>query len=321
MESGEALVELVATSGLKDLNLLYRLVRLLDTAEGMEQDPARLAFLFELDRLVARLRRSAEGLLVLVGAPVPLGRPGAGAMGWLDVARAAAAESLDFRRVQVAAVPAGALARGAADDLVHLLAELIDNALGMSANGAQITVGARLVQDGVVVIVEDRGIGLSPDQVAALNARLAAAPVLDVQATCQRGLHMVACLARRLGAFVQLRQRPGGGTTALVIVPQRLVIDAPVARPSPFYAAAAGVAGDRWAHPPAASRSAGVGAFGLPQRTPAPGPWRPDRTSSGPPDPRRVLRDLGDFDAGLLRARRDLAGWPPSQSTTSWEAR
>lgn len=316
IEEAEAREELVATIALRELNLIYQLIRLIDQAELGEQDAVRLDLLYRLDYLATRLRRSSEGLLLLAGHGIPVGREGT--MSLVDIARAAAGESRDFKRVKIAGLPPLALIAGAADDTVHLLAELVDNALELSPEKAVVTVSGHAVSGGIALRVEDLGIGLPLTQIAGLNARLGQAPVIGVEATRQMGLYVVATLAHRLGALVQLQPRPGGGTCALVVIPSHLVTESPattlpagpVARATTArdqVAYSGGVGGDRWAQPPSPGQVAGLTAHGLPQRRrPLPQPWQPrpaaPAAKSQPADPQAVLADLNAFDAGLARA-------------------
>jgi Histidine kinase-, DNA gyrase B-, and HSP90-like ATPase len=328
ISADEVRVDLLATVGLYNLNLLHRLVRLLDAAERDERDAAQLAFLFELDYLIARVRRGAEELLLLAGQQVPLGQSTPEPMAWPDIARAAACESVDFRRVHVGEMPSGAVVSGAADDLVHLLAELVDNALGRSGGDAPVLISGRSASSGVAVTVEDEGIGVPLEQLTALNLRLASPPMFDDQAAAQLSLHVIACLAHRLGAFVQLQPRPGGGTVVLVVVSPALVVadsgsglSGAVSRDvANGPAAVGGVGGDRWAHPPAPAHAAGISDRGLPQRAPTPGPWSPAPPAARPPDPERVRRDLDAFDEGAELARQQLGGASPMQNPPIREA-
>jgi signal transduction histidine kinase len=310
-DAADAREELVAAIALRDLNLVYQLIELLDHAEREEQDPERLGTFYQLDHLANRLRRSSEGLLLLSGQDVPRGREGA--MSLADVARAAAGGSRDFRRVRIEAMPPCALVAGAADDAVLLLAQLLDNALELSPGNAPVRVGAHRVSAGIALRVEDQGIGLPLSRIPLLNARLAAPPVLGVEATRQMGLYVVAVLAHRLGALVQLQPRPGGGTVALVVIPEPLVTELPPPAPAApaREAPVRGVDGDRWAHAPAPSQDHGVTAHGLPRRARPQRPehWRPEpRPASSPADPQAVLRDISDFEDGAARARQHLGG-------------
>lgn len=315
VDAAEALEELVATIALRDLNLIYRLIEEIDRVERDERDPERLGVLYRLDHLANRLRRSGEGRLLLSGHGVPFGREGA--MSLADIARAAVGGSQDFRRVQIEAMPSYALIPGAADDTVLLLAELLDNALELSPDTMPVKIGAHLVSAGIALRVEDQGIGLPLHKIPELNARLAEVPVLGVEATEQMGFHVVALLARRLRALIQLQPRQGGGTVAVVVIPGNLVIEiaaAPVSVAPVRETPARGVGGDRWAHSPLPAQVQGVTAHGLPRRTRAQQPWRPEPHPSMPPsrpaDPEAVRRDIEDFEAGALRAQQELGGTP-----------
>lgn len=315
IDAADAREELVSTIALRDLNLIYQLIGEIDRAEHDEQDPGRLGTLYRLDHLANRLRRSGEGRLLLAGHGVPFGREGA--MSLADIARAAVSGSQDFRRVQIEAMPAYALIPGAADDTVLLLAELLDNALELSSEKMPVRIGAHRVSAGIALRVEDQGIGLPLDKIPELNARLAEVPMLGVEATRQMGFHVVALLARRLGALVQLQPREGGGTVSVVALPQNLVTEVP----SPPLAAvpvqeapARGVGGDRWAHAPAPGQVQGMTEHGLPRRTRTAQTWRPQPHVSAPPsrpaDPEAVRRDIEDFEAGAQRAQQELGGTP-----------
>lgn len=308
--------ELVATIALRGLNLTYRLIGEIDLAERDEQDPARLSVLFGLDHLANRLRHLSEGLLLLSGQGVPRGREGA--MSLADVAHAAAGGSRDYRRVHIDPMPSCALIAGAADDTVLLLAQLLDNALGLSPDATPVRIGAHRVSGGIALQVEDQGLGLSFDRIRELNAQLAAAPVLGVEATRHMGLYVVALLAHRLRAFVQLQPRHGGGTVALVVIPGHLVTEAPSTTEAPASAPTTqvhGVNGDRWGRAPAPGQAEGKTAYGLPRRTRTQqvNPQRPEHhsttfSSSRPADPEAVRRDISDYEDGVRRARQASGG-------------
>jgi len=315
VDAVDAREELVATIALRDLNLVYQLIEEIDRVERDEQDAERLSALYRLDHLANRLRRSGEGRLLLSGHGVPFGREGA--MSLADIARAAVGGSQDFRRVQIEAMPSYALVPGAADDTVLLLAELLDNALELSSDKMPVKIGAHSVSGGIALRVEDQGIGLPLHRIPELNARLARVPVLGVEATEQMGFHVVALLARRLGALIQLQPRQGGGTVAVVVIPESRVAEVPeasVAAAPVQESPARGVGGDRWAHAPSPGQVQGVTVYGLPRRTRAQQLWRPEprpsMSPSRPADPEAVRRDIEDFEAGALRAQQELGGTP-----------
>ncbi|MGW5673306.1 sensor histidine kinase, partial [Micromonospora sp. NPDC003776] len=196
--------------------LITRQLRLLDEFEREETDPDALARLFALDHLAARLRRNGENLLVLAG-----GEPGRGHEGALlldDVVRAAASEIEDYPRVEVD-VPTAAVHGAAVGNLVHLLAELLENATVYSPPDSPVLVDGRRTVDGLTLRVHDQGIGISESRLATVNERLASPATLSSAAAGSMGLHVVAHLAARHGIRVQLHHT-GGGTVAQVEVPE-----------------------------------------------------------------------------------------------------
>jgi signal transduction histidine kinase len=211
--------------------LLHRQLALLDTMQRRTHDPDRLEELFRLDHLTTRMRRHAEGLIILSGAqpgrvwrrPVPA----------IDVVRAAIAEVEDYGRVEVAELPGAALDGATAADLTHLVAELVENATIYSPPDTAVHVRGDLVSNGFVIEVEDRGLGLSPTEYAAVNARLADPPEFDLADSDRLGLFVVARLAQRHDLQVLLRASPFGGTTAIVLIPRKLVTEQQALEPPP----------------------------------------------------------------------------------------
>ncbi|MCW3817650.1 nitrate- and nitrite sensing domain-containing protein [Micromonospora sp. DR5-3] len=196
--------------------LITRQLRLLDDFEREETDPDALDRFFALDHLAARLRRNGENLLVLAG-----GEPGRGHEGALlldDAVRAAASEIEDYPRVEVD-VPTAAVHGAAVGNLVHLLAELLENATVYSPPEAPVLVDGRRTVDGVTLRVHDQGIGISESRLAEINERLAAPAALSSAAAGSMGLHVVAHLAARHGIRVQLHHTDTG-TIAQVEVPE-----------------------------------------------------------------------------------------------------
>jgi len=194
----------------------------LDRAERSEQDPDRLARLFSLDHLAARMARNNESLLVLGGEgsarvrerPVML----------LDVARAALGRIERYTRVDLESIdPAILVAPHAVDHLVHLCAELLDNATAFSAPDSRVTVGGHRMTDRVVIQIADRGLGMTPARRAELNTQLAAPRQVDSETVRAMGLTVVGHLAAWYGIEVQLRARPGGGTVAEVGLPMAVI--------------------------------------------------------------------------------------------------
>jgi signal transduction histidine kinase len=194
-------------------------------------DPEALEQLFRLDHLTTRMRRHAEGLIVLSGAspgrrwrePVPL----------VEVLRGATGETEDYARVDLDAHTQDRVAGGAVADVTHLLAELIENAANYSPPGTQVRVVAYRAASGLVIEIEDRGIGIPQDTLAVLNHRLANPPEFDLVDADQLGLFVVSRLADRQQIRVSLRVSSYGGTAATVLLPYQIVVqgDDPAARP------------------------------------------------------------------------------------------
>ncbi|MFD7295053.1 nitrate- and nitrite sensing domain-containing protein [Streptomyces sp. NPDC059897] len=198
--------------------LIQRQLSLISELESREADPDQLSSLFKLDHLATRMRRNGENLLVLAGEepgrrwtrPVPL----------VDVLRAAASEVEQYERIELAAVPATDVAGRVVNDLVHLLAELLENATSFSSPQTKVKVTGHALPDGRVLIeIHDTGIGLSPEDLAAINERLASPPTVDVSVSRRMGLFVVGRLSQRHGIRIQLRPSDSGGTTALVMLP------------------------------------------------------------------------------------------------------
>ncbi|MEV8510769.1 nitrate- and nitrite sensing domain-containing protein [Dactylosporangium sp. NPDC051484] len=199
--------------------LITRQLRLLDEFERDETDPDILARLFALDHLAARLRRNGENLLVLSGGEP--GRPQTAAVRLGAVISAAASEIEDFARVEFASADL-AIAGPVVGDLVHLLAELLENATAFSPPTESVVVDARPTVEGALIRVHDHGIGIVPARLAEINSRLAVPSVLSSAAAGTMGLHVVSHLAARHGIRVQLHGT-GSGTVAYVTVPHRLL--------------------------------------------------------------------------------------------------
>ncbi|MFJ7074791.1 nitrate- and nitrite sensing domain-containing protein [Streptomyces sp. NPDC098781] len=219
---------------LRTLGLVERQLAVIEGLEEREQDPERLATLFKLDHFATVMRRHSENLLVLAGTehvqqaagPVPL----------VDVVRAAVSEIERYERVRIAALPPHAHVAGfAADDLSHLLAELMENATSFSPPDLPVEISGWLLENGEVMLsVQDEGIGMTSDRMTRLNARLAD---FDPEATYDQegdnglglGLYVVARLAHRHGVRVQLREQKQGGIAAVAVLPKGLLAPAPAA--------------------------------------------------------------------------------------------
>jgi signal transduction histidine kinase len=204
--------------------LVERQLALIDRLEQDEQDPDQLASLFELDHLATRMRRNSENLLVLSGTdlsrrltkPVPVS----------DVIGAAVSEVEQYARVQVLPSPELSVQGRAVNDLMHLIAELLDNATAYSDPATKVTVRSARTRRGELAIeIQDRGVGMLEQEIAEANERLANPPEVDVSVSRRMGLYVVARLAKRHDVRVRLRANEDieGGTTALVLVPESLV--------------------------------------------------------------------------------------------------
>jgi signal transduction histidine kinase len=206
----------------RNQSLLQRQLRLIDALEQKASDPATLADLFPLDHLTTRMRRHAEGLIILSGAAP--GRSWSEPVPVIDVIRGAVAEVEDYKRVTVLTRAEDAVAGQAVADMIHLLAELIENATLSSPSGTRVEVRAERVANGFAVEVDDRGLGIEAGQLATINAQLANPPDFDLANADQLGLFVVGKLAARHGVRVALRPSPYGGTTAVVLMPNNLVV-------------------------------------------------------------------------------------------------
>jgi signal transduction histidine kinase len=202
-------------------SLIERLARMIDSLEQNEEDPGRLANLFAMDHLVTRMRRNSENLLLLAGhegarkwsEPVPL----------TDVTRAAISEIEQYNRVVLKIQPGVMVSGHAVSDVVHLLAELIENATVFSSSDNRVLVSVQeLTSGGVLIQVSDNGVGISPARLAEINRRLDDPPAIDDSVSRHMGLFAVARLAQRHGVRVRLRAGTPQGLTALVWLPDSL---------------------------------------------------------------------------------------------------
>ena len=208
----------------RNQSLLQRQLRLIDALEQKASDPATLADLFPLDHLTTRMRRHAEGLIILSGAAP--GRSWSEPVPVIDVIRGAVAEVEDYKRVTVLTRAEDAVAGLAAADMIHLLAELIENATLSSPSGTRVEVRAERVANGFAIEIDDRGLGIEAGQLRTINQQLAQPPDFDLANADQLGLFVVGKLAARHGVRVALRPSPYGGTTAVVLMPNSIVVAA-----------------------------------------------------------------------------------------------
>ncbi|MFF3734447.1 nitrate- and nitrite sensing domain-containing protein [Streptomyces sp. NPDC002476] len=205
--------------------LLHRQLTLLDAMERRTEDTDELADLFRLDHLTTRMRRHAEGLVILSGAapsrqwrkPIQL----------MDVVRAAVAEVEDYERIEVRRLPRIGVSGPAVADLTHLIAELLENATVFSPPHTAVQVLGERVSNGFTLEIHDRGLGMAPDALLDANLRLAETPEFELSDTDRLGLFVVSRLAQRQNVRVSLQTSPYGGTTAVVFIPGALLTDAP----------------------------------------------------------------------------------------------
>ncbi|GAA2602888.1 sensor histidine kinase [Streptomyces axinellae] len=227
--------------------LVERQLGVIEELEEKETDPDRLAALFKLDHLATRMRRHSENLLLLAGAEHS-GSHQQGPVALLDVVRAAISEIERYERVELGSLPPHTqISSFAADDLSHLIAELLDNAAAFSAPGSEVRLsGWRLENGEVMLSVQDDGIGMSDERLAGLNARLSepeaqrspfapdgSATEADEPNGLGLGLYVVAKLTARHRLRVQLRKQKQGGLAAVVIVPRTILPDRPVPAAAP----------------------------------------------------------------------------------------
>jgi signal transduction histidine kinase len=207
---------------MRSQSLLHRQLAMLDSMERRTGEAKALADLFRLDHLTTRMRRHAEGLIILSGAtpgrgwrdPVPV----------VDVLRASVAEVEDYVRVDVVSESQDLVAGNAVNDVIHLVAELIENATAFSPPNTRVEVRADRVGVGLVAEIEDRGLGLGADDIDDINRRLASPPEFDLADSEQLGLFVVGRLAARHHIKVSLRPSAYGGITAVVLLPFGVIV-------------------------------------------------------------------------------------------------
>ncbi|AEV81725.1 histidine kinase [Actinoplanes sp. SE50] len=203
--------------------LVDRMIGELDQIERTEEDPKRLAKLFDLDHLATRMRRNDENLLVLAGADV--GAPRREDALLVDVLRAAQSEVEQYHRIEFGAIDTDvAVAAAAVNDVVRLIAELLDNATRFSPPTTVVMAHGRRSGEQLVVQVEDRGLGITPEQLEVINRRLAEPAEVDVAAFRLMGFAVIARLAARHGITVRLLPHREGGTIAEISLPAEVTV-------------------------------------------------------------------------------------------------
>lgn len=264
--------------------LVKKQLGMLDAMERKTVDPEELAELFRVDHLATRMRRYAENLVILGG-----GRPGRSwgrPVAMQEVLRGAASEAEQYERVRVLPFPAVMLSGSVVSDVIHLVAELIDNAATFSPPHTTVQVSGQMVPHGFAIEVEDRGLGMSETDLTAANGWLADPPEFNVLALSESprlGMFVVARIAARHGIRVALRSSAYGGVTAIVLVPTHLVAESAAAQElarRDAEAAAAEAAAQAAAQAAAADKPEDVALVGAVVGAAAeqPGPLRADRS-------------------------------------------
>jgi signal transduction histidine kinase len=220
--------DLLVNLARRNQNLLYRQLQLLNELEDKEHDPDALGDLFRLDHLATRIRRNAESLLVLSGEESP--RTWREPVQLVDVVRAAIAEIEDLDRVDEAIDETLSVSGRSVADLTHLFAELLENAVHFSPPGVTVVVRSRPLPSSAgthLVTIEDWGVGMTPQELAEANVILRTPGDVDLSVSQRLGLHVVARLAHRYGITVELTPTPGGGVTAVAVLPPVVFARAP----------------------------------------------------------------------------------------------
>jgi signal transduction histidine kinase len=343
----DGLRQILMSLGRRNQSLLHRQLKIIDQLEQQAVSPGELADLFTLDHLTTRMRRHAESLTILSGAsPV---RSWSGPVPAIDVIRAAVAEIEDYKRVTVATDAEESVAASAVTDMIHLLAELIENATLFSPSATRVEVRAERVANGFAIEVEDRGLGIAAGQLREINARLASPPDFDLADADRLGLFVAGRLAARHSVQIELIPSAYRGTKAVIVLPENLITTSaassadsdPALRgatrlnvSSPEALSLVGVTATRAAASPDASSREGQSRDGLSRDTPprdsfamgalfgdptAPGTasalGAPDGVGgpSGPSGPRRRSVTPGELAAreGLPRRERPAAAAVP----------
>ncbi|RDI60408.1 sensor histidine kinase [Nocardia pseudobrasiliensis] len=286
--------------------VVHRQLEILDEAEQKQEDPALLETFFKLDHLATRERRNAENLIILGGGqpgrqwrrPVPL----------VELVRSAVGETLDYARVRTARMPQVFVVGSVVADLIHLLAELVDNATTFSPPQSRVEVTGNIVGKGVVVEISDQGMGMPAAEFERANEMLRNPPdfgVATLSADSRLGLFVVAQLGVRHGITVRLAESDYGGVRAIVLIPSALITNdgsiadhlperTPARRPEPP------VTGQIPATQVYQSLPAPTALATLPPREPEPEPEPPQQTYVQPqvqpqqPEPPRYVPEPRD---------------------------
>ncbi len=228
LASGEAQLreqvgEMFVTLSRRNTSLINQQLGLIEKLEKDEEDPRRLESLFRLDHLAARMRRTADSLLILADAPTTTSGEARLTIG--DALQAATSGVQDYQRVHVGATSSLRLDDDVAPDVVHLLTELVDNALSYSSPTTNVTLASSSSPDGVTVEIIDAGLGIPDDYLAEINETLRSGGDVTPDTARRMGLFVVSRLAQRHGIVASLERNPAGGTTATVVLPTSILPD------------------------------------------------------------------------------------------------
>ncbi len=226
LASGEAHLrsqvgEMFSTLSRRNTSLINQQLGLIERLEKDEEDPNRLESLFRLDHLASRMRRTADSLMVLADAPTQAGDTDALALG--DVFQAAMAGVQEYQRVQIESSPQELVNGSAAADVVHMMTELVDNALAFSPPTAPVKISTKQAGDSTIVEISDGGLGIAQDVLNSLNEDLRSGGEVTVETARRMGLLVVSRIATRHGITVSLARNARGGTTATVLLPPALL--------------------------------------------------------------------------------------------------
>ncbi|TSE01248.1 HAMP domain-containing protein [Skermania sp. ID1734] len=322
--------DMFETLSRRNKSLVDHQLNLIESLEQEEKDPTRLDSLFRLDHLAARMRRNNDNLLILAGTKTRQQRNAAVQLG--DVVRGAISEVEEYQRVRIGAVPDGLIAGSAVADVVHIIAELLDNALRASPPDSEVGFHyGRAIDGGWIIEIADTGIGIPPAQLDAINTQLREGSTVSAETARRMGLYVVGQLAHRHGISVRLRPTletaRNAGIVASIHLPPQLTVAAPSPAPAPVPQASAEPREPVAPRPPlapvAAAAPNGVDAVhtGLPQRQPGsalpqrqPGPGLPQREPVSPPPQGEPSPELPQRQpASGLPQRQPGAGLPQGQ--------
>ena len=236
LASGEAQLraqigEMFVTLSRRNTSLINQQLGLIEELERDEQDPRRLESLFRLDHLAARMRRTAESLVILSDAPVR--QRDSAPLAVTDVLQAATAGVQEYQRVELRGASSAQIEGAVANDVVHLLTELIDNALSFSPPTAPVQVTTTADSSAVTIAISDGGLGMPQDMLGQLNEMLGASVGITPDAARRMGLFVVSRLARRHDLTVRLAENGRGGVTATVTIPTGHVVGGAASLPAP----------------------------------------------------------------------------------------